>query len=135
MLLRSYLDGRVLESLIPLSNRTERQALLAKAGQDQGVLWGYALQAAESDKSEVTSGLFIEALNRLIDSFGRRNAELDRHVPEVVMLLFWRVPDDLGCCWIHCGHGWPSPVFVAYVTLGLILVVIFIIIDLDRPPA
>jgi hypothetical protein len=35
----------------------------------------------------VTTGLFVQSLNELIDSFGRRDAAVSRHVPEVVLLL------------------------------------------------
>lgn len=87
--LLDYVDERVRESVIPLSNRAERQALFVKATQDQSALWNLALAAAKVDRSPVTSGLFIESLNELIDSYGRRNATLNRHVPEGVMLLLY----------------------------------------------
>lgn len=89
VLLRDYLDVRIQEGAVPLSKQAERQALLKKAAQDQDNLWRYALQAAEEDKSPVTSGLFIQSLNELIDSYGRRNAALERHVPEVVLFLLF----------------------------------------------
>ncbi len=134
MLLRVYLEGRVQESLIPLSKRTERQVLLAQAGQEQAALWGYALQAAGEDANPVTSGLFIQSLNDLFDSFGRRNAALDRHVPEIVMLLlygaFLMTWSIVGYAAGIAGH---RPSAIAYVMLVLLLVVIFIIVDLDRP--
>lgn len=133
-LLRSYLDGRVRESTVPLSSRTERQALLTEASQAQDALWRYALQAAEEDKSPVTSGLFIQSLNELIDSFGRRNAALDRHVPQLVMLLlFGALLLTWGIVGYSTGVAGHRPSSVAYIMLVLILVVIFIIIDLDRP--
>lgn len=133
-LLRSYLDERVQEGTIPLSQEAERQKLLAQASQDQNILWRYALQAAEEDRSPTTSGLFIQSLNELIDSFGRRNAALERHVPEVVMLLLygtflitWGI---VGYAAGIAGHRVSS---AAYIMLVLILLVVFIIIDLDRP--
>ena len=132
-LLRSYLDGRVQEGTIPLSQEAERQALLAKASQDQDTLWRYALQAAEEDKSPTTSGLFIQSLNELIDSFGRRNAALG-HVPEMVMLLlygtFLMAWGIVGYAAGIAGHRVSS---AAYIMLVLVLLVVFIIIDLDRP--
>lgn len=133
-LLSSYVDERVQEGTIPLSNEAERQALLAKASQDQGALWRYAVQAAEEDKSPTTSGLFIQSLNELIDSYGRRNAALDRHVPEVVLLLlygtFLMTWGIVGYAAGIAGHRVSS---AAYIMLVLVLLVVFIIIDLDRP--
>jgi hypothetical protein len=134
MLLRTYLDGRVQESMIPLSKREQRQALLEQASQDQEVLWRYALQAAEQDKNPVTSSLFIESLNELIDSFDNRNAALDRHVPETVMLLLYGAfLMSLGIVGYASGIAGHRPSFAAYLMVVLILVVIFIIVDLDRP--
>lgn len=133
-LLRGYLDGRVQEGTIPLSQGAERQALLTKASQDQDALWRYAVQAAEEDKSPTTSGLFIQSLNELIDSYGRRNAALDRHVPEVVLLLlygtFLMTWSIVGYAAGIAGHRVSA---AAYIMLVLILMVVFIIIDLDRP--
>lgn len=134
ILLRTYLDGRVQESTVPLSKREQRQALLAQSSQDQEVLWRYALQAAEQDKNPVTSGLFIESLNQLIDSFDSRNAALDRHVPETVMLLLYGAfLMSWGIVGYASGIAGHRPSFAAYLMVVLILVVIFIIVDLDRP--
>jgi hypothetical protein len=134
ILLRTYLDGRVQESTVSLSKREQRQALLAQSSQDQEVLWRYALQAAEQDKNPVTSGLFIESLNELIDSFDSRNAALDRHVPETVMLLLYGAfLMSWGIVGYASGIAGHRPSFTAYLMVVLVLVVIFIIVDLDRP--
>lgn len=133
-LLRSYLAVRVQESTIPLSNEAQRQELLNTASQNQGTLWRYAMQAAEEDKSPVTSGLFIQSLNELIDSYGRRNAVLDRHVPEVVLyLLFSTFILTWGIVGYASGIGGNRVSLAAYIMLVLIVLLIFIIIDLDRP--
>ncbi len=133
-LLESYLDGRVEESVIPLSNQAERQALLAQAGQDQAALWRYALQAAAEDPNPVTTGLFIDALNALIDAHGSRNAALDRHVPELIMLLLYGAfVITWGIVGFTSGAAGHRPSLVAYITLVLTVVVVLIIVDLDRP--
>ena len=46
-------------------------------------------RAAEADPNPVTSGLFVQAINEMIDSYGRRDAGLNRHVPEVVLFLLY----------------------------------------------
>jgi hypothetical protein len=86
-LLREYLDLRVKASTMTLADQAQRELLFAQAGHTQTALWGYARQAAERDPNPVTSGLFIQILNELIDCFGKRDAALNRHVPEIVLLL------------------------------------------------
>lgn len=133
-LLSSYLDVRVQESAVPLSNQAARQLLLAQASQYQNAIWHYALLAAEEDKSPVTSGLFIQSLNQLIDAFGSRNAALDRHVPEVVLFLLFAVILVAGAIVGYAaGAAGHRPSWVAYLMLVLIVLIVFIIIDLDRP--
>ena len=132
--LLGYLDGRVRESAIPLAKRAERQALFVKAEQDQSALWRLALASAKEDRSEVTSGLFVESLNELIDSYGRRHAALDRHVPEgVMLLLFGAFLLTWGIVGYAAGITGQRPSLAAYLMLVFVLVVIFIIVDLDRP--
>jgi len=52
-------------------------------------LWNHAVRAAQLDGSIVISGLFIQSLNELIDTSGTRNAALNRHVPEIVLVLMF----------------------------------------------
>ena len=133
-LLRSYVDMRVEESSIALSDDAGRAALLAQTSQLQNDIWHYALLAAEEDKSPVTSGLFIQSLNDTIDSFGNRNAALDRHVPELVLYLLFAVfLLTWGIVGYAAGAGGHRPSKVAYLMLVLIVLLVFMIIDLDRP--
>src|SRR4029078_5533130 len=69
----------------------ETRAFAAEAGRMQAALWSYAGGAADLDPSVVRSGLFIQTLNDMIDSSGRRDAGLARHVPEAVLLLLFGV--------------------------------------------
>ncbi len=133
-LLREYLDLRVRASAVMLSDRAERELLVAKAIRTQTALWGYARQAAEQDPNPVTSGLFIQSLNELIDTFGKRDAALDRHVPEVVLLLLYGTFLMAGAIvGYSAGVAGHRASFVTYVMVALIVVLVFIILDLDRP--
>ena len=133
-LLRDYLDLRVQASVLTAVDRTERQDLLAKAGRAQNALWGYAVQALEVDPNAYTPTLFAESVNQLIDNFGKRDAALSRHVPEVVLLLlcgtFLMTGAIVGFGTGIAGH---RPSMVSYVLVVLIVVLVFIILDLDRP--
>lgn len=133
-LLRDYLDLRVQASVLTAIDRAERQDLLAKAGRAQSILWGYAVQALEVDPNAYTPTLFAESVNQLIDNFGKRDAALSRHVPEVVLLLlygtFLMTGAIVGFSTGIAGH---RPSMVSYVLVALIVVLVFIILDLDRP--
>jgi hypothetical protein len=119
---------------ITLEKEAERKALLDKTNQVLDAIWGSAQQAAEDDNSPVTTGLFIQALNEAIDSYGRRDAELSRHVPEVIWLLlcgtFLITSGVIGYSAGIAGH---RPTLVTYILVVLIVVLAFIIVDLDRP--
>jgi hypothetical protein len=133
-MLREYVDLRVQTGAISLDNEAERQVLLARANQVLDTLWVYALHAAEDDCSMVTTGLFIQSLNDTIDSLGRRDAELNRHVPEVVfLLLYGTFLVTGGLVGYAAGVAGHKPSLAAYVLVALIVVLSFIIIDLDRP--
>ena len=133
-LLRDYLDLRVQASVLTAVDRTERQDLLAKAGRAQNALWGYAVQALEVDPNAYTPTLFAESVNQLIDNFGKRDAALSRHVPEVVLLLLYGTFLMTGAI-VGFGTGIAGhrPSMVSYVLVVFIVVLVFIILDLDRP--
>ena len=132
-LLRDYLDLRVQGSSISMVH-DEHASRMEQAAAAQTALWGYARRSAEMEPNPVTSGLFVQSLNELIDSFGRRDAAVSRHVPEVVLLLlygtFLIASVILGYA---CGVGGQRPSMVTYSMVALIVALVFVIIDLDRP--
>ena len=82
----------------------------------------------------MTTGAFVNALNDLIDSQGRRNALLQMHVPEVVLfLLFIVFISSGGILGYSSGLGGRRVVAPALLVSFLIALIVFIIIDLDRP--
>jgi hypothetical protein len=133
-LLRRYLDLRVEAGAIPLDQRAARGALLARAAETQTALWALAAQAADADPNTVRTGLYIRSLNEMIDSFGRRDTALNRHVPETVLLLlyatFLMAGAIVGFASGVAGH---RPSLVAHIMVVLIVVLVFVILDLDRP--
>ena len=133
-LLREYLDLRIQAGAITLADQAERVVVLADANRTQTALWDYARQAAEEEPNPVTVGLFIQSLNELIDNFGRRDAALNRHVPEAVLLLLYGTFLMAGAI-VGYGSGIAGyrTSFATYIMVALIVVLVFIIIDLDRP--
>jgi hypothetical protein len=132
--LRQYLDLRLQEGRISSADTVERASPLRQANLTAARLWDHAVRAAEQDAGPVTSGLFIQALNELIDANGARNASLSRHVPEVVLLLMFATivmtTATLGYASGIAGH---RVTLAAFVLVILIALVVFLIVDLDRP--
>ncbi|NQD94372.1 hypothetical protein HP532_17155 [Pseudomonas sp. CrR25] len=132
--LASYLNLRVRAGSLSLDHAYQRQAMLDQASQQQALLWQYALRAAEEAPNPVTSGLFLQALNDMIDAYGTRDATLNRHVPEIVLSLlyitFLMAGVILGYSAGVAGH---RASFATYIMVGLIVLLVFLIIDLDRP--
>jgi len=133
-LLRDYVDVRVDAGHVSIIRGDEWASLMAKAGSLQNALWDGARRAAEANPSPVPSGMFVQATNDLIDSFGRRDAAINRHVPEVVLFLL------LGTFLITCaivgfsaGVVGRRPPLVSFAMVVLIVVLVFVILDLDRP--
>lgn len=133
-LLRDYLSLRIESGAMSLDRRAERETLLVRANEILDGLWRQAVAAADRDPNPVTTGLFIQSLNDLIDAYGRRDAALDRHVPELVLFLlyatFLMTGTIVGYASGLAGH---RASFVAYVMVALMVLLVFIIIDLDRP--
>jgi hypothetical protein len=133
-LMRDYVNHRVKSSTVATTHEREWRASVAETGRLQAALWSYAGRAAELDPSPVRSGMFIQALNEMIDSFGRRDAGLNRHVPEVVLMLLYGVfLITAAIVGFASGTGGHRPPAVSLVMVGLIVILVCVILDLDRP--
>ncbi|MGR8941814.1 MAG: bestrophin-like domain [Gammaproteobacteria bacterium] len=133
-LLRQYLGVRIQEGRVDATEPGLHESLLHQAKLMEAELWSHAVRAAELDGRPVTSGLFIQSLNELIDTSCTRNAALDRHVPEIVLFLMFATivltTATLGYASGIAGH---RVTFAAFVLVVLIALVVFLIVDLDRP--
>lgn len=133
-LFQDYVDLRVREGELRTTERAERLRLNAEAKGVQTALWDLAVESTRQDPREVTSGRFLESTNTMIDAFGKRNAAIERHVPEVVLLLlfgtFLMACASIGYASGISGH---RPAVVTYVMIALIVVLVFLIVDVDRP--
>ena len=133
-LLREYVDLRVRAGTVTTNDEDGRTPLLAKATGVQDSLWEYARRSAEIEPNPVTSGLFIQSLNELIDSFGRRDAAINRHVPEVVLfLLIGTFVLTAAIVGFGAGVVGQRPSWVTFAMVALIVGLVFVILDLDRP--
>ncbi len=133
-LLRQYLDTRLQEGSVDSTEPERHESIIRRAKQLEAQLWSQAARAAEIDGRVVASGLYIQSLNELIDTSGTRNAALNRHVPEVVLLLLFATivltTATLGFSSGLAGH---RVTLAAFVLMTLIALVVYLIVDLDRP--
>ncbi|WP_237586979.1 bestrophin-like domain [Pontibacter russatus] len=133
-LLRNYISLRLAVSNTGHAGFQEQHVLSDETEKLQKMLWIIAVRAAEVDPRPVTTGYFIDALNSMIDAHGERNALLQLHVPEVILFLLFIVFIMSGSLMGYAsGLGRRRTTIPTMMMTFLISLVVFIIIDLDRP--
>ena len=132
-LMRDYVQVRldVISSGLSL---TELKGAVDRSNALQEGLWQQATAMSAKDKSLVPTGLFIQALNEMIDSQGVHLTALRNRVPNIVPLALYAIAA------VAAGFaGYASALEVrrtrlpAYIMGLLVLCVIYVILDLDRP--
>ena len=133
-LLQNYVELRISVGQIDLTQQKDRQAYSVEVARMQNQLWTIAVDAAQVDPRPVTSGAFIATLNEMIDAQGKRNALLEMHVPDVVLFLLFAVfVASGGILGYSSGLSGKRVIAPTVMMSFLIALVVFIIIDLDRP--
>ena len=133
-LLREYVDVRVEAGTVSMVEQKRWSTLTGRAGDLQNAPGERARRAAELDANHVRSGMFVQATNDLIDSFGRRDAAINRHVPEMVLfLLLGTFVITSAIVGYSGGVVHRRPPLVSFAMVALIVVLVFVILDLDRP--
>ncbi len=124
----------LLSAQLDLTKREERNSYNQQITALQNDLWSLAVSAANDDPRPVTTGAFIKSLNDVIDSQGKRNALLQMHVPEVVLVLLFVVFISSGGILGYSGGLSGKRVIAPIILVSLLItLIVFIIIDLDRP--
>ena len=96
--------------------------------------WWLGRQVAEQDPRAVTGGLYLEALNEMIDSQARRDHGLRNHVPETLIYLIVAVAMlTLGIMGYVSGLSGGRSLTAVLVLSLMITAVLFVIVDFDRP--
>ncbi len=133
-LLSDYVDIRLQGGKIDMASPAKREEIMAQTLQLQSQLWRVVTDGDTTDVLPARVSLVIQALNQVIDSYGERQAQLDKHVPEVVLLLLFVIfivsGSILGAA---AGLAGGRPLLATVSMAALIVLVIFIVIDLDRP--
>lgn len=132
-LLRTYTSARIeLSSTIP--TEAGLKAGLARAGELQEALWQQAMAAAAKDNGMVPTGLFIQALNQLIDMHEVRLTAYRSRVPPVVLVSLYGIAVvAMGFSGYAAGRSGGKSRAPGAVMAVLIAGVILMIQDLDRP--
>ena len=134
VLMQQYVDARIEMSQINMTKHEERKVYNQKVSDLQGALWSVAVAATHDDPHPVITGAFVKSLNDMIDSQGKRNALLQMHVPQVVLLLLFIVFISSGSILGYSGGLSGKRLIAPAVLVSLLItLIVFIIIDLDRP--
>lgn len=132
-LLREYVDVR-LEFFDAGVDPVKLQLAIDKTEQIQAELWGEAVAVSTIDPRSVPAGLFIQSLNEAIDLHAARLTAMKNRVPEVIIdLIFIASILTLGLLGYTLGMAQHRSLAPALLALLLIVVIIGVIIDLDRP--
>lgn len=132
--IRDYVDVRVESRQTSLADIKGRKYFAERAAMQQQELWNLARQAMKADPNPATSGLFAQAVNDAIDSAGSSEAALERHIPETVLwLLFASMLLAGGVVGYATGVSGHRPSLAGYCLAVLIVALVFVTLDLDRP--
>jgi uncharacterized membrane protein (Fun14 family) len=132
-LLRSYVDAR-LDFYNLREDPAQFKSVIDRTEKLQDQLWSDAVKVVKKDDRPLTTGLFIQALNEVIDLHAARVAAMENHVPESVLLLLFIVAlMSALVVGYGCGLAKRRHLFSTSIMILLIGLVIIVIMDLDRP--
>ena len=130
-LLREYAQIRI----IPAGKSfADLPTLIDRSNRIQEELWQQVKALSVKDNNMVPTGIFILALNEMIDNHGKRLAALQNFIPPTVLLML-SVIAAVACGFAGYASGLDPlrtllPVFI---TAFLVCGVIFVVLDIDRP--
>ena len=132
-LLREYIQLR-LDVIQSGQSLAERRAAVDRSNDIQEALWLQVRALIVKDSGMVPTGLFIQALNEMIDDQAKRLAALRNRVPNVVLLgLFGIAAVVGGFAGYASGRDTKRTRLPVYMMGFLVATVILLILDLDRP--
>jgi hypothetical protein len=128
--LREYVDVRVKAA----GNPASRPSVLARSEELHGLLWRQATTVGTQQPNPATTGLFIEALNNMIDVHGTRVAAARNRIPGTIWFFVFLTTAigmlSMGYQAAMTGSRRTLAVLCLAVAFGS---VIMLIADLDRP--
>ena len=132
-LMQRYGIARVEAAAVAADEDARRDTLIAAAEEIFDELWVLATEDAQEVGGPVAMA-FPASLNDMIDALAARDAAIDRHVPELVLFLLFGTFILLGAVTGYAsGISNVKPGVPVYAMMALIVVLVFLIVDLDRP--
>jgi len=133
-LIRNYIIVRLAENKIDLTQKNIHREYDKEVQYIQQQIWNTAITAADQAPNPVKTGYFVQAVNEMIDAQGFRAAQLERHIPPAIFYLLFVIFIATGALiGYSTGLGQRTSRTPALVLSFLISLLVFIIIDLDRP--
>ncbi|HEA28716.1 MAG TPA: DUF4239 domain-containing protein [Leeuwenhoekiella sp.] len=133
-LINNYINTRLAENDTDLTQQNIRREYDKKIQDLQQQIWNTAIDAADQAPNPVKTGYFVQAVNDMIDAQGFRTDQLERHVPPAIFYLLFVIFIATGALIGYAtGLGKRTSRTPALVLSFLISLLVFIIIDLDRP--
>jgi len=134
-LLREYVKIR-LDIVQTGTSLAERMMIVDRSNALQEALWQQTKAIASKDKGFIPTGLFIASLNEMIDDQGKRLSALRNRVPNSVLITLIAIAAVAGAFAGYASALDARRTRLPVYLMGLLIsVVIFLIIDLDRPSA
>lgn len=134
-LFNRYVNIRLKSVLETAQSSPERDSLDIEVMRIQRRLWQMAYENANTDPRSVSFGLFVDAVNRLIDIKSERDIADANHIPENVLFLLFGFT-ILTALILGYGNGLvgaPRITLSTVISIVFIILVILVIIDIDRP--
>jgi hypothetical protein len=115
-------------------DRAVRADAIGRSLELQNALWREAVAASATDAHSTPIGLYVQALNDMIDMHEKRLTALRNHVPETVVLLLYLIAlTATGFTGYGAGLAGDGERGSKLVMAVLIATVLILVIDLDRP--
>jgi uncharacterized membrane protein len=132
-LLKDYVRVR-LDITQRVPSPAELSAAITQSNAIQEALWQQAKAVTTTNNGMVPTGLFIQALNEMIDNQQKRLTAYRNRVPNLVLLTLYGAAAIAGAfAGYVSGLGRRSSRLPVYVMIALVCGVIIMIQDLDRP--
>ena len=132
-LLREYARIRV-ENVRTGLSLAELPTVIARSNEIHEALWLGTKASAANDTALIPVGIFIQSLNEMIDSQGKRLAHLRNRIPNVVLvMLVVMTAISMAIAGYAGGLDLQRTRVPIYLTGLLLCGVIYVVLDLDRP--
>lgn len=133
-LLTDYVDMRVAAGKLAFTQYEAREQEQQQIAKLQHALWTLAVRATTEDSRSVTTGAFVNSLNTVFDAQDKRDALVNLHVPESVLLLLFVVFIASGAMMGYSSGLSGKRIIMPVVLVSLLItLIVFLIIDMDRP--